>query len=152
MWHVKWANALYHIGLDKTEHINSRGSLIVMKKSIFLQWRLASSSSSFLIQNDVGLHPEIVETTFLFPKFWTIPGRLRFFYLCFFFRSQTFPEMKISSFKKSFFLVTRNIKVVSFRFRVYPKISENILFLKKRFFWDILVFASFSNISNMIWA
>ena len=24
---------------------------------------------------------EIVETTFSFPKFWTVPGRFRFFYL-----------------------------------------------------------------------
>ena len=33
--------------------------------------------STFYVSN---IEAEIVETTFSFPKFWTVPGRFRFFY------------------------------------------------------------------------
>ena len=42
--------------------------------------------------------------------------------------------------KSHFFLGTRNIKVVSFRFRFYPKRSS---FFGKSFFWDICVYLIF---------
>ena len=42
--------------------------------------------------------------------------------------------------KSHFFSGTRNINVVSFRFRFYPKRSS---FLEKSFFWDIFVYLIF---------
>ena len=63
---------------------------------------------------------EMVETTFSFPKF-PFPFLL-FSFL--FFVPKRFQKRKYPLFKKVVsFRVPKNIKVISFRFRVYPKIS-----------------------------
>ena len=88
---------------------------------------------------ELELGAEIVETTFSFPKFRTVPGRFRYFYFRFFFSFPNVSKNKNNLFLKSrFFSGTRNIKVVSFRFRVYPKIfrvpEKKRLFLERGYF------------------
>ena len=105
-------------GVSNKDHPNEPPSKI--KRKEFLQ-----VSAQHLVAPILNPGARDSGTTFSFPKFWTVPGHFRFFYFRFFFSFPNFSRTENILFKKSsFFSGTRNIKVVSFRFQVYPKISS----------------------------